>query len=49
MQRLLESIRMLVETLPPETVVYPGHGAPTTLGREIESNPFLTGLATART
>jgi glyoxylase-like metal-dependent hydrolase (beta-lactamase superfamily II) len=31
--------------LPSETVVYPGHGAPTTIGEENRSNPFLTGVA----
>jgi hydroxyacylglutathione hydrolase len=41
---LLESIRTLVERFPPETVVYPGHGPPTTIGREVETNPFLTEL-----
>jgi len=28
-------------TLPPETVVYPGHGDTTTIGTEWEKNPFL--------
>jgi hydroxyacylglutathione hydrolase len=28
-------------TLPPETVVYPGHGEPTTIGEEIAENPYL--------
>ncbi len=41
---LLESIRTLVERFPPETIVYPGHGPPTTIGREVESNPFLAEL-----
>ena len=27
--------------LPPETMVIPGHGMPTTIGREVESNPFM--------
>ncbi len=39
------SIRMLVETLPPETPVHPGHGPSTTLGAELASNPFLQGIA----
>jgi glyoxylase-like metal-dependent hydrolase (beta-lactamase superfamily II) len=42
---LLESIRMLVESLPGETVVYPGHMDPTSLGRERANNPFLAELA----
>jgi hydroxyacylglutathione hydrolase len=41
---LLASIRMLIEGLPPETIVYPGHGPQTTLGAELASNPFLTDL-----
>jgi glyoxylase-like metal-dependent hydrolase (beta-lactamase superfamily II) len=32
-------------TLPPETIVYPGHGPRTTLARELQTNPFLTGAA----
>ncbi len=43
-EALLASIRLLVERLPPETVVYPGHGPVTTLGRELETNPFLAEL-----
>jgi hydroxyacylglutathione hydrolase len=43
---LLRSIGELVETLPPETAVYPGHMAVTTLGRERDSNPFLAELRT---
>ena len=41
---LLESIRGLVDTLPAETVVYPGHMGVTSLGRERDSNPFLAEL-----
>jgi glyoxylase-like metal-dependent hydrolase (beta-lactamase superfamily II) len=41
---LVESIRMLGERFPPETVVYSGHGAPTTLGAELDRNPFLAEL-----
>jgi hydroxyacylglutathione hydrolase len=46
-ETLLASIRMLAERLPPETVVYPGHGPETTLGRELAANPFLTELRAA--
>jgi len=41
---LLASIRTLVEKFPPETVVYSGHGPPTTLGDELARNPFLVEL-----
>jgi glyoxylase-like metal-dependent hydrolase (beta-lactamase superfamily II) len=45
---LVASIRMLVDTFPPETVVYPGHGPTTTLGAELARNPFLAELRTER-
>ena len=38
---LLDSISRLLERFPPETVVYSGHGPPTTLGEELARNPFL--------
>ncbi len=41
---LVESIRMLADRYPPETVVYPGHGAPTTPGAQLARNPFLAEL-----
>jgi hydroxyacylglutathione hydrolase len=47
-ETLLGSIRALAERFPPETVVYPGHGPRTTLGRELETNPFLAELRVAR-
>ena len=43
---LVESIRALVDRYPPETVVYSGHGPPTTLGAELARNPFLAELRT---
>jgi hydroxyacylglutathione hydrolase len=43
-ETLVDSIRMLSERFPPETIVYSGHGPPTTLGAELERNPFLTQL-----
>ena len=46
---LLASIRTLVDTLPPDTVVYPGHGPTTTLGDELARNPFLAELRAERT
>ena len=45
---LLGSIRLLVATLPPETVVHPGHGGSTTLERELAANPFLAELRDER-
>jgi len=39
---LIESIRTRLLTLPPETIVYPGHGEPTTIADEARGNPFLT-------
>jgi glyoxylase-like metal-dependent hydrolase (beta-lactamase superfamily II) len=41
---LLASIRKLVDALPPETAVYPGHGPATTLAAELARNPFLAEL-----
>ena len=41
---LVESIRMLADRYPPETVVYSGHGPETTLGAELQRNPFLAEL-----
>jgi hydroxyacylglutathione hydrolase len=45
-ETLMASIRQLAERFPPETVVYPGHGPQTTLGHELETNPFLAELRT---
>ncbi len=42
---LLESIRSLVDKLPEETTVYPGHMGVTSLGAEKRTNPFLAELA----
>jgi hydroxyacylglutathione hydrolase len=42
---LLESIRTLVDELPAETTVYPGHMGTTSLGAERAQNPFLAELA----
>ena len=41
-------MRALLERFPPETVVYPGHGPATTLGRELQTNPFLRELRDER-
>jgi hydroxyacylglutathione hydrolase len=46
-ETLLDSVRTLLDRFPPETVVHPGHGPATTLGRELDSNPFLRELRAA--
>ena len=42
---LMESIRSLLDTLPGEMTVYPGHMGITTLAAERATNPFLAELA----
>ena len=41
---LERSIGSLLKAFPAETIVYPGHMGTTTLGRELETNPFLAEL-----
>jgi hydroxyacylglutathione hydrolase len=41
---LVETLRTLTERYPPDTIVYSGHGPPTTLGTELARNPFLAPL-----
>jgi glyoxylase-like metal-dependent hydrolase (beta-lactamase superfamily II) len=43
-RQILRSIEGQLLRLPEETVVVPGHGPNTTIGREKERNPFLQGL-----
>jgi hydroxyacylglutathione hydrolase len=45
---LERTLKTLVETLPPETTVFPGHMGITTIARELQSNPFLLELRPAR-
>ncbi len=40
-QLLVRSIKTKILALPDETVVYPGHGASSTVGEERRNNPFL--------
>ncbi len=42
---LMRTLASLVDALPDETVVYPGHMGNTTIGRERATNPFLAQLA----
>lgn len=39
--QLITGIKQKLLTLPAETLVYPGHGPTTTIGKEKASNPFL--------
>ena len=39
---LLESIQKRLLVLRDDTIIYPGHGEPSTIGAERETNPFLT-------
>ena len=41
LQVLLRSIRDVLFAFPDDTPVYSGHGAPTTIGKEKRTNPFL--------
>ena len=43
-RKILQSIKHQLLDLPAGAIVIPGHGANTTIGREKERNPFLTGL-----
>jgi hydroxyacylglutathione hydrolase len=38
---IVASIQGKLFKLPPETIVYPGHGRPTTIGEEMRENPFV--------
>ena len=40
-RQILSSIKTRLFELPDQTVVFPGHGPNTTIGREKERNPFL--------
>jgi glyoxylase-like metal-dependent hydrolase (beta-lactamase superfamily II) len=41
LQQLLTAIREKLLVLPDNTLVYPGHGSPTTIGQERRFNPYL--------
>ena len=42
MRQLVEGIKHKLFKLPEDTIVYPGHGPETTIGREKADNPFLS-------
>jgi hydroxyacylglutathione hydrolase len=46
-ETLLDSVNRLVAQFGRDAVVYPGHGPETTLGREVDTNPFLGELRVA--
>jgi hydroxyacylglutathione hydrolase len=43
MSQITQSIRGKLYTLPEETIVFPGHGGTTSIGREKRQNPFVRG------
>ena len=43
-ETLIASIERELLTLPDDTILYSGHGPETTIGRERQTNPFLTGV-----
>lgn len=40
---LIDALKALIKTLPPDTTVYPGHGPKTTIDAEHHHNPYLFG------
>jgi len=40
-EALISSIRNKLFVLPPETIIYPGHGEKSTIEREMKTNPFF--------
>ena len=42
-EQLIKSIEEKLLGFPDDTVIYPGHGASSTIGRERKKNPFLCG------
>ena len=43
--KIMASLRSKIMTLPDDTLVLPGHGPTTTIGRERAANPFVRGAA----
>ncbi len=42
-QKLVDSLKQHIYTLPPQTTAYPGHGPETVVGDEMKLNPFVRG------
>ena len=42
-EEMIKSLKVF-KYIPKDVSVYPGHGAPTTVGDELENNPFLKGI-----
>jgi glyoxylase-like metal-dependent hydrolase (beta-lactamase superfamily II) len=38
---LIDSIIDKLMVLPPETIIYPGHGSQTTVAAELKTNPYI--------
>ncbi len=47
-QAALEAIRKNILSLPSSTILCPGHGSLTTVGEELEHNPFFAGKLTSQ-
>ena len=43
-EKMKQSLRRLKKTIPPETIIYPGHGPATSFVEELSKNPYLTNL-----
>ncbi len=41
-EQLMDAIRSRLFTLPPATIVYPGHGPATSIREEMQNNPFFS-------
>ena len=40
-QQMMQSLTNVVAKLPPQTIIYPGHGPQTTIAEELRYNPYL--------
>ena len=40
-KKLIPNVRQKLFTLPPSFKIYPGHGEPSTLAHEMNTNPFF--------